>query len=116
MEREEGFLDRQKREWKAHVFRKPSRRWWGLAGLVISLVMIYCGLASGAEDPGGGLAAFPLFGVFEGMGTLFGSLAEILPEEQTSLAGILRLWAGLFLVCGFGLVVLAGVTGLGPRP
>jgi hypothetical protein len=30
-----------------------------------------------------------LFGVLEGMGGLFGSLAELMPEEQTTLAGVL---------------------------
>lgn len=45
------------------------------------------------------------------MGTLFGSLAELMPGEQTTLAGILRLWAGLFLACGFGLMLIGGVRG-----
>ena len=45
------------------------------------------------------------------MGTLFGSLAEPMPEEQTTLAGILRLWAGLFVACGFGLMVVGIALG-----
>jgi hypothetical protein len=47
------------------------------------------------------------------MGALFGSLAELMPEAQTTLAGILRLWAGLFVACGFGLMVVGGVLGGG---
>ncbi len=39
----------------------------------------------------------------------FGSLAELMPEEQTALAGILGLWAGLFVCCGFALMVIGGV-------
>jgi hypothetical protein len=45
------------------------------------------------------------------MGTLLGSLAELMPEEQTTLAGILRLWAGLFVACGFGLMVVGIALG-----
>ena len=44
------------------------------------------------------------------MGTLFGSLAEPMPEEQTTLAGFLWLWAGLFLTRGFGLVGLCEIS------
>ena len=47
------------------------------------------------------------------MGTLFGSLAELTPEEQTTLAGFLRLLAWLFLACGFGLMVVGGVLSRG---
>ena len=52
-----------------------------------------------AEAPGDGLASFPPLGVPEGMGTLFGSPAEPMPEEQTTLAG--------------GLMVVGGVLGGG---
>lgn len=45
------------------------------------------------------------------MGAFFGSLAELLPEEQATLAGILRVWAGLFVVCGLGLMVVGGLPG-----
>ena len=45
------------------------------------------------------------------MGTLFGSLTELMPEEQTTLAGILRLWARLSVPCGFGLMVVGCVLG-----
>lgn len=47
------------------------------------------------------------------MGALFGSLAEL--KEQTTLAGILRPWAGLFVGCGFALMVIGGFLGGGPR-
>ncbi len=112
MEREKGFIARQKEDWKSHLFRAPSRRRWGLVGLVISLVVIYLGLPTDA--PRTGLAAFPPFGILEGMGALFGSLAELMPEEQTTLAGILRAWAGLFVICGFALMVIGGILGGGP--
>jgi hypothetical protein len=79
---------------------------------VISLVVIYLGLP--ADAPRTGLAAFPPFGVLEGMGALFGSLAELLPQEQTTLAGILRVWASLFVSCGFALMVIGGILGWGP--
>ncbi|MDP8901081.1 MAG: hypothetical protein M3N33_08070 [Actinomycetota bacterium] len=49
------------------------------------------------------------------MGALFGSLAELMPEEQTTLVGILRPWAGLFVGCGFALMVIGGFLGGGPR-
>ena len=48
------------------------------------------------------------------MGTLFSSLAELTPEEQTTLAGFLRLWAGLFVARGFGLMVAGFVLGGSP--
>ena len=109
MEEKEGFVARQKEELNSHVFRAPSHRRWGLVGLVASLGMIYFGLP--AEAPRAGPATFPPLGVLEGMGALFGSVAELMPEEQTTLAGILRLWAGLFVGCGFALMVIGGVLG-----
>jgi hypothetical protein len=77
--------------------------------LALSLVVIYFGLP--AEAPKDGLASLPPLGVLEGMGTLFGSLPELMPEEQTTLAGILLLWAGLFVTCGFGLMVVGIALG-----
>ena len=56
---------------------------------MLSLGLILFGLP--AEAPGDGLASFPPLGVLEGTGALFGSLAELMPEEQTTLAGVLRL-------------------------
>ena len=53
--------------------------------------MIYFGLAAGAEGPTRYNAVPPPLSILEGMGLLFGSLAELLPEEQVTLAGILRL-------------------------
>ena len=76
-------------------------------GLVASLGVIYFGLP--ADVFRGGLTSLPPLGVIEGMGALFGSLAELMPEEQTTLAGILCLWAGLFVGCGFALMVVGGV-------
>jgi hypothetical protein len=113
VEEEKGFLVRQREEWKSRLFRTPSRRRWGLVGLVISFVMIYSGLAYGTGDPPKVLTALPPFGVLEGVGALFGSLAELLPEEQSTLAGILRVWAGLFVGCGFALMVIGGIMGGG---
>jgi hypothetical protein len=78
-------------------------------GLALSLGVIYFGLP--AEAPRAGLTSFPPLGVLEGIGALFGSLAELMPEEQTTLAGILRIWAGLFVACGFGLMVIGDVLG-----
>ena len=106
MEEEKGFLARQKEAWKSHLFQAPSRRRWGLGGLVLSLVMIYFGLAAGTEGPTRNNAVLPSLSVLEGIGLLFGSLAELLPEEQVTLAGILRLWAGLFAACGFALMMV----------
>ena len=88
MEGDRGFLARQKEEWRSLIFRAPSRR-RGLVGLVHSPGLILFGLP--AEAPGDGLASFPPLGILEGMGGLFGSLAELMPEERTTLAGILRL-------------------------
>lgn len=112
MEEEKDFLTRQKEDFKSHLFRAPSRRRWGVAGLAISLGMIYFGPATDGSRVG--LAAFPHFSVLEGVGVLFGSLAELMPEEQTTLAGILRVWAGLFAACGFGLLVIGGMASPGP--
>jgi hypothetical protein len=56
-------------------------------GLAFSLVVIYFGLPSEAARDG--LASLPPLSILEGRGTLFGSLAELMPEEQTTLAGIL---------------------------
>jgi len=109
VQEKKGFLARQKEEWRSFIFRAPSRRRWGLVGLVAALGMIYFGLP--AEDPRTTLTGFPPLGILEGMGTLFGSLAEFMPEEQTTLAGILRVWAGLFVACGFGLLVIGTVLG-----
>ena len=79
---------------------------------MLPLVVIYFGLPT--EAPRAGLTAFPPLGVLEGMGALFGSLAELMPEEQRTLAGILRAWAGLFVICGFALMVIGGILGGGP--
>jgi hypothetical protein len=108
VEKEKSFLTRQKEDWKSHLFRAPSRRWWGLVGLVASLAMIYFGLPS-SDASRVVLTALPPFGVLEGIGALFGSLAELMPKEQATLAGILRVWAGLFVVCGLGLMVVGGI-------
>jgi hypothetical protein len=78
-------------------------------GLAISLVVVYFGLP--AETPRDGPMSFPPLGVHEGASTLFGCLAELMPEEQTKLAGILRLRAGLFVACGFGLMVIGNFLG-----
>lgn len=107
MQGEKGFLPRQKEAWRALVFRAPSRRRWGLVGLALSPGANFFGLP--AEAPGAGLTSFPPLGVLEGMGARFGCLAELMPDEQTALAGILRIWAGLFVACGFGLMVIGGV-------
>ncbi len=112
MEEEKGFLVWQKQEWRSFIFRAPSRRRWGLVGLVASLGVIYFGLP--ADAPRTGLASLPPLGVLEGMGALFGSLAELMPAEQTTLAGVLRVWAGLFVGCGFALMVIGGVLGGAP--
>jgi hypothetical protein len=37
-----------------------------------------------------------------------------MPEEQTTLAGILRIWGGVFVCCGFGLMVAGLVLGGSP--
>ena len=112
MEDEKGFLVRQREEWRSFVFRKPSHRRWGLVGLVASLGVIYFGLP--ADAPRAGLTSLPPLGVIEGMGALFGSLAELMPEEQTTLAGILRVWDGVSVCCGFGLMVDRFVLGGSP--
>ena len=109
MDEDKGFVEKQKDDWKKHLFRKPSRGWWAFAGLAGSFVMIFFGLSEGSS--GAVETFFPPFGVLEGIGLLFGSLAEFMPEEQTTLAGILRLWAGLFVLCGFALIVLGGTPG-----
>ena len=101
-----GF-SRWKEDWRKHFFRPPTRRRWALAGLAASLALLYWGLAF----PGGprtDVAYTQYFGLLEGLGLLFGSVAELMPEEQTTLAGILRMWAGLFAVCGAALM-LAGI-------
>lgn len=83
----------------------------GLVGLVISLVIIYSGLSSEPDASRGVFTIFGQFGVLEEMGGLFGSLAKVMPEQQSRLAGILRAWAGLFVGCGFVMVVAGGVLG-----
>ena len=65
--------------------------------------MLYHGLAF-APDPGTGGTYFRYFGLLEGLGLLFESVAELMPGEQTTLAGLLRMWAGLFAVCGAALM------------
>ena len=114
MEEEKGFLAKQKEAWTSHLFHAPSRRRWGLGGLVLSLAMIYFGLVAGAGGPTRDNAVLLPLSILEGMGLLFGSLAELLPEEQVTLAGILRLWAGLFAACGFALMMVGLFLGWGP--
>ena len=109
MEEEKDFLARQKEGWRALVFRAPSRRRWGLVGLAPSPGVIYFGLP--AEAPGPGLTSFPPLGFLEGIGALFGSLAELMPEGQTTPAGILRIWAGVLVACGFGLMAIGSILG-----
>ena len=108
MEEKKGFLEKQKEEWKTHIFRRTPRRRFGLVGLALSLGMIFFGLAN---DPWAMPSTLPPMGVVEGMGFLFGSLAELMPEEQSTLAGILRLWGGLFVVCVFAAMVAGGIPG-----
>ena len=111
MEEEKGYLAGQKQRWKSHLFHAPSRRRWGLGGSVLFLGMIYFGLTLGTEGPTRGSAVLPSLSVLGGMGLLFGSLAELLPGEQVTLVSILRLWAGLFAACGFGLMMIGLVLG-----
>ena len=82
---------------------------------LVMIVMIYFGLAAGAEGPTRGNAVLPPLSVLEEIGLLFGSRAKLLPEEQVTLAGILRLWAGLFAACGFALMMVA-LPSPGPGP
>ena len=87
----------------------------GARGLVLSLGMIYLGLAYGTGGPTRDNAVLPPLSVLEGIGLLFGSLAELLPEEQVTLAGVLRLWAGLFAAGGFALTMVGLFLGGGPQ-
>ena len=117
MEEEKGVFAKQKEAWKSHLFQAPSRRRWGLGGLVLSLGMIYFGLAAGAEGPTRDNAVLPPFSMLEGRGLLFRPLAELLPEAQVTLAAILRLWAGLFAGCGFALMMVGLFLGwVNPGP
>ena len=114
---EKGLFSRHKEEFRSHVFRKPSHRRFGLVGLAFSTFAIYWGASSLPHDPLQALTGLALTGLCEGMGGLFGSLAELLPEEQTTLAGIFRMWAGLFVACGIVLMAMrmlvrAGAPGL----
>ena len=93
--------------WRKHFFRKPTRRRWALLGLAGSSAMLLYSLAL-SSGPGTGGTYFQYFGLLEGLGLFFGSVAELMPGEQTTLAGILRMWAGLFAVCGAALM-FAGV-------
>lgn len=104
---DKNLLSRWKEDWRKHFFRPPTRRRWALLGLVGSFAMLYYSLAF-PPGPGTGGAYFRYFGLLEGVGLLFGSAAELLPGEQTTLAGILRMWAGLFAVCGAALM-FAGI-------
>ena len=81
---------------------------------MLSLVMIYFGLALGTEGLTRSNAVLPPLSVLEGIGILFGALAELLPEDQFTLAGILRIWAGLFAACGFALMMVGLFLGGGP--
>ena len=119
MEKDRGFFSRQKKEFGAPLFRKPSHRRFGVVGLGFSVFAIYWGASSLPHDPLEALTGLALSGLCEGMGALFGSVAELLPEEQTALAGILRVWAGLFVVCGVILIAArlllrSGALGLWP--
>ncbi len=101
--KDKNLASRWKEDWKKHFFRKPTRRRWAMVGLVGSFVMLCYGLAF-PSDPRSDQAYFRYFGLFEGLGIFFGSVAELMSEEQTTLAGILRMWAGLFAVCGAALM------------
>jgi hypothetical protein len=117
MEMEEGFFSRRKEELRYHLFRQPSHRRFGLVSLAFAIFAIYFSASSFPQDPREALAGFGLSGLCEGMGDLFGSVAELVPEEQTTLAGILRTWAGLFVVCGIvpmAVRMLARGGALGP--
>ncbi len=108
-------ISQQKESWKSHIFRKPSRRRWAVVGLAASFAMLYYGLAF-ASGPRTGQAYFQYFGLLEGLGILFGSVAELMPEEQTTLSGILRGWASLFAICGAilmftGIILDSGALG-----
>lgn len=101
---------RQARDRGSRLPRKPSRRRLALGGLVFSLGVMYWSLAF-PSGPQSGPAILQYFGLLEGLGAFFGSVAELLPEEQKSLARILQMWAGLFAICGFVLIVARGLLG-----
>lgn len=105
--KDKSFVSRWKEDWRKHFFRRPTRRRWALLGLAGSFAMLYYGLAF-PSGPGTGGVYFQYFGLLEGLGLLFGSVAELMPGEQTTLAGILRMWVGLFAGCGAALM-FAGI-------
>lgn len=117
MEEEKDFFGRQEGGWRSRLSRAPSRSRWWLVGLAVSTLTVCYSGSTLPQDPRMLLLGFQLTGVVEGLGLFFGSVAELLPEEQTTLAGILRVWAGLFVVLGMVLlaarfVVNAGGSGL----
>ena len=88
MEGDKDPIGRRKKQRRRHLLRGPSRRRW-IAGLAPWFGPTHFGLGVGPRP-----------------GDLFGSLFGLMPEEQATLAGILRSWAGLFVVCGVCLLVL----------
>ena len=104
--KERGFFSHHKEKFRSHLFRKPSHRRFGLVSLTFSIFAIYWGASSLPHDPLEALSGFGLAGLCEGMGALFGSVAELMPEEQTTLAGLLRIWASLFVACGIVLMAV----------
>lgn len=93
------YISRKQAEWKPELFKEPEQRWHFLLLLPFLVVAICWGVYDYPDAPNVKDTAFMLVGVGGGIAGLLASVAEILPKNQTQLAGILRMWAALAIFC-----------------
>ena len=99
LEKITNYISRKQAEWRSDFFKEPEQKWHFLLLLFFSVVAIYWGAYDYPTDPTVGDTALMLAGVCGGIAGFFASVAEVLPKSQTQLAGVLRIWAFLAILC-----------------
>ena len=99
LEKLTNYISRKQTEWKSDFFKEPEQKRRYLLFLFFSLVAIYWGAYDYPTDPTAGDTALMLIGVCGGVAGFLTSVAEMLPKSPSQLAGVLRIWAFLAILC-----------------